>query len=164
MTEPTTAPIAPSVSQKTDKLKTAPLTERGEPIASLHDSPVAISGHPAKDKAVTGTTRQASLPDQGGPPIVEAIPDYAVNPKPVYPKLAIRRNYQGTVILLVEVLADGSTNEVEVIESSGYSVLDRSAVRSVRKWRFKPGTRYGKPTAMKVKVPVVFRLKGQEAG
>jgi protein TonB len=164
VTESAADPIAPPVSPKTDKRTTAPLAERGEPITSFHDSPVTIPGPPAKEKVATGTTRQASLRDDGGPPIVEAVPDYAFNPKPVYPKLAIRRNYQGTVILLVEVLADGSTNDVEVFESSGYSVLDRSAVRTVRKWRFKPGTRYGEPTSMKVKVPVVFRLKGQRPG
>ena len=164
-TETTTAPVVPSVSQKAEKLKTAvPLTERGEQIASLHDSPVAMPGPPAKDKTGVRTIRQASLADQGGAPIVEAVPDYAVNPKPVYPKLAIRRNYHGTVMLLVEVLADGSVRDVEVFESSGYSILDRSALRAVQKWQFKPGTKYGKPVTMKVRVPVVFRLKGQRAG
>jgi protein TonB len=163
-TETTTAPVVPSVSQKADKLKTAPLSERGEQIASLRDSPLAIPGPQAMDKAGVGTTRQASLADQGGAPIVEAVPDYAVNPKPVYPKLAIRRNYHGTVMLLVEVLADGSVRGVEVFESSGYSILDRSALRAVQKWQFKPGTKYGKPVTMKVKVPVVFRLKSQGAG
>ena len=160
-TETMRTPVEPAVSQKVDKLEDAPVTERGEQIPSLRDSPVTTPGRPARDKAAFET---ASLADEGGAPIVEAVPDYAVNPKPIYPKLAIRRNYQGTVTLMVEVLADGSVRDVEVFESSGYSILDRSALRAVQKWRFKPGTKHGTPVTMKVRVPVVFRLKGQGTG
>lgn len=163
-TETTRAPVEPFVSQKADELKDAPVADRGEQIPSLHDSPATAPGRPARDKAAFETTLQASLPDEGGAPIVEAVPDYAVNPKPLYPKLAIRRNYQGTVTLMVEVLADGSVRGVEVFESSGYAILDRSALRAVQKWRFKPGTKHGTPVTTKVRVPVVFRLKGQAAG
>jgi protein TonB len=99
-----------------------------------------------------------------GADLREAVPDYAVNPEPVYPRLAIRRNYEGTVLLMVEVLSDGSVREVRVLESSGHAILDRSALNAVQKWRFKPGTRGGKPVIMNVKVPVVFRLTGEEKG
>lgn len=163
-TEPTMASVALPVRQTIDRPRPMPSEGRGGQLASLRDSPVTLPGPTVKDKEEGGPTGEASLPVQGDPPIIEAVPDYAVNPKPVYPKLAIRRNYQGTVILLVEVLGDGSVKEVEIFESSGYSVLDRSAQRAVRRWRFKPGTRYGEPAAMEVKVPVVFRLKGQGAG
>jgi protein TonB len=59
---------------------------------------------------------------------------------------------------MVEVLSDGSVRNVRVLESSGHAVLDRSALKAVQKWRFRPGTRGGKPVTMNVKVPVVFRL------
>lgn len=106
----------------------------------------------------SGIRQEAYVPGRESPQIIEATPDYAINPKPVYPRLAIRRNYEGTVTLLVEVLGDGSVREIEIFESSGHKMLDRSALKAVRKWRFKPGTKGGKPVTMKVKVPVVFRL------
>ncbi|NIO05031.1 MAG: TonB family protein [Proteobacteria bacterium] len=104
---------------------------------------------------ISHETQGPSRPDDQ---IIEAVPDYAVNPKPLYPKLAVLRGQEGTVTLLVEVLLDGSVGEVEIFESSGYVILDRSALKAVQKWRFKPGTRMGKPLTMKVKVPLVFRL------
>ncbi|MBW2057254.1 MAG: energy transducer TonB [Deltaproteobacteria bacterium] len=98
-----------------------------------------------------------------GAPLVEAAPDYAVNPKPRYPSKAIQRGYEGTVTLLVEVLEDGSVREIRIVGSSGHGILDRSALRTVRKWRFIPGKRGEKTVAMKVKVPIVFRLgKGKD--
>jgi len=163
-TETTSVPLVPALTQNADKPKSTSIMERRKPITSLHDMPAGTPGPPARDKTGVGTTRHASLADREGAPIVEAVPDYAVNPKPVYPKLAIRRKYHGTVTLLVEVLEDGSVRGVEVFESSGHSILDRSALKAVQKWRFKPGTKNGRPVAMKVRVPVVFRLTDQGAG
>lgn len=127
-------------------------------IVPLKQTPGGVPHHPGVEKR-SGTERQAYAPDRGGGGVVEATPNYAVNPKPPYPRLAIRRGYEGTVTLLVEVLEDGSVREVEIFRSSGYSVLDRSALKSVRKWRFIPGRRAEKAVTMKVRVPVVFRLK-----
>lgn len=111
-----------------------------------------------KQENLSGVTQEARVPDRRSPEITEAAPDYTHNPKPVYPRLAIRRGHEGTVTLLVKVLPDGSVGGIEIFKSSGHPILDRSALKTVRKWRFRPGTRMGKPVAMKVKVPVVFRL------
>ncbi|NIQ40182.1 MAG: TonB family protein [Proteobacteria bacterium] len=115
------------------------------------------------EKKNSETPRQAST-DRGAPRIIQAVPDYAVNPKPRYPRMAVSRSQEGTVILWVEVLPDGSVGEVEIFKSSGHTILDRSALRAVRKWQFKPGTKMGRPIAMKVKVPVVFRLERKSSG
>ncbi len=111
-----------------------------------------------KQENLSGVTQEARVPDRRSLEITEAAPDYTHNPKPVYPRLAIRRGHEGTVTLLVKVLPDGSVGGIEILKSSGHPILDRSALKTVRKWRFRPGTRMGKPVAMKVKVPVVFRL------
>ncbi len=100
----------------------------------------------------------------GDAQVIEAVPDYAVNPRPFYPRRAVLRGQEGTVTLLVEVLPDGSAGEVDIFASSGHIILDRSALKAVRKWRFKPGTKMGKPLTMRVKVPVVYRLQGDSNG
>jgi protein TonB len=46
-----------------------------------------------------------------------------------------------------------------VLESSGYPILDRTALASVRKWLFEPGTEGGIKKKMWVKVPIRFDLK-----
>jgi TonB family protein len=82
----------------------------------------------------------------------------AGNPKPVYPRLAIRRGIEGEVSLSVSVSSSGQVSGVTVSKPSGFSILDRAAVDSVRQWQFTPATRDGMPTAMVIDIPVQFRL------
>jgi protein TonB len=81
------------------------------------------------------------------------------NPLPEYPYLARQRHWEGRVWLLATVSVQGLVSDLEVAESSGYAVLDKSAVQTVRRWRFLPATRAGIPVESRVKVPVEFRLQ-----
>ncbi len=88
-----------------------------------------------------------------------AQPDYGVNPKPPYPMLARRLGAQGVVLLRVYVREDGSVANVELARSSGFSMLDESATRTVREsWRFVPARIDDAPTASWVEVPIRFVL------
>lgn len=49
-----------------------------------------------------------------------------------YPEQARRRNLEGSLVLSVDVLPDGSIERVQVLRSSGYDLLDEAAVRIVR--------------------------------
>ncbi|MGB0513239.1 MAG: energy transducer TonB [Wenzhouxiangellaceae bacterium] len=49
-----------------------------------------------------------------------------------YPEQARRRNLEGSLVLSVDVLPDGSIERVQVLRSSGYELLDDAAVRIVR--------------------------------
>jgi len=49
-----------------------------------------------------------------------------------YPEEARRRKLYGSLRLLVSILPDGAVKEVEILESSGYPVLDDAAIRIVR--------------------------------
>lgn len=92
-------------------------------------------------------------------PLVEAVPLYRENPPPLYPELARRRGYEGVVLLEVLVTEEGGVGELRVARSSGHAVLDRAAEQTVRKWRFDPGRKGDLPVAMKVRIPVRFRLQ-----
>jgi TonB family protein len=85
-------------------------------------------------------------------------PNYELNPKPEYPQIAKRRGYEGLVILNVFVLESGNVGKVEIRKSSGYDVLDNSALDAVKKWVFIPGKRNGHPTSSWVVVPIRFDL------
>ena len=88
-----------------------------------------------------------------------AVPHQEGNPKPPYPALARRRGYEGTVRLEVEVLASGKVGKIWIKKSSGYEILDRSALKTVKDWRFIPA-RFGNiPVKSTVIVPVTFQLK-----
>jgi protein TonB len=64
----------------------------------------------------------------------------------------------GTVTLAVIVNADGTVRDISVTKGLGDG-LDESAVKTVKKWEFKPATdRDGNPVPVKVAVQVSFHL------
>lgn len=89
---------------------------------------------------------------------VSAYPNYKLNPKPVYPIIARKRGFEGTVLLKVQVLKDGNVGKVNLEKSSNYEILDRSAIEAINKWIFIPGKKNGLPVASWVTVPVKFQL------
>jgi protein TonB len=79
---------------------------------------------------------------------------------PVYPEQARRQGWEGRVVVRLEVLPSGVVGSVSVERSSGYPLLDETAVQAVREWRFVPAkdTASGSPIPCTTTVPLVFRL------
>jgi TonB family protein len=66
-----------------------------------------------------------------------------------YPTASIRNGEQGEVALRLRILPDGSVGNVEVLDSSGYSRLDQSAISMVRdRFKYEPGLVDGTPAEM----------------
>jgi periplasmic protein TonB len=79
------------------------------------------------------------------------------DPEPQYSERAREAKYQGTDVLSIIVLADGSVTNVQVVQPLGLG-LDEEAVKTVRTWKFKPAMRNGHPVAVRVDIEVTFRL------
>lgn len=90
--------------------------------------------------------------------LTAAAPAYDYNPKPRYPREARSRGWEGTTILRVEVHPSGEAGQIEIAQSSGYSLLDEAAREAVRSWRFIPARVGDRPVAGAVEVPIAFRL------
>ena len=88
-----------------------------------------------------------------------SVPLYRQNPAPAYPVAAIRRKYEGSVLLEVLVNREGKVDQLHLLQSSGYSVLDEAAIEAVRGWSFEPAAVGDEKVEMWVKVPVLFHLK-----
>ncbi len=88
-----------------------------------------------------------------------ARPGYAHNPKPTYPQEAREKGYEGEVILKVEVLPNGRVGQIEVRNSSGYELLDHSALAAVKQWKFIPAKKGETPVSLWVNIPVKFQLR-----
>lgn len=59
--------------------------------------------------------------------------------KPSYPAIALRYRLEGVVKARVEILEDGSIGNVQIVQSSGHSVLDNCVVQTInRYWKFIP--------------------------
>ena len=57
---------------------------------------------------------------------------------PTYPRNAIRLGREGYVLIEFDVDTDGSVLDPYVVESEPTGVFERSAIKAVRKWLFKP--------------------------
>jgi protein TonB len=90
---------------------------------------------------------------------VEAPPAEIHNPPPEYPALAVRRRWEGSVVVGFEVRPDGTCADIGIVQSSGYAVLDEAAARAVRDWRFKPAVRDGIPVSARQTIRFTFRLE-----
>lgn len=123
---------------------------------------------PADEPVVKEKTPPA--PQDVAPPsqvVLDAEPDYRAdylnNPRPPYPLVARRMGYHGKVVLNVEVLAEGKAGQVLLQESSGYEILDKAALQTVKTWRFSPARRFGQPVTLWFLVPIRFTLEGNAA-
>lgn len=61
-------------------------------------------------------------------------PKYQFNPNPQYPEEAVSQQLEGEVIVIVKVSEKGNVTDAKLEKSSGYNILDRSALVGVKKW------------------------------
>ncbi len=87
-----------------------------------------------------------------------------VPPKPVtrgsfkYPPAAKKNGVKGYVVLSVLVEADGSVNQVQVLESSPSGIFDASALQGIRNWHFEPAKYKGETVRVWAKQKIRFDL------
>jgi len=109
-----------------------------------------------------GSTAGSSQEGSTGPSgTTIAMPRYFDNKRPAYPVAARRNGYEGTIVLSAQVLTSGDVGDLRIKKSSGYEILDQSALEAVRQWRFEPGKRMGQPVTTWVEVPIRFVLTAQ---
>ena len=105
----------------------------------------------------------AAKPSHGHPAATEnvipafaakAIPVYA--PRPSYPEEARSHRIAGTGVCVVSIdPATGMVTNASMAQSTGSLLLDKSAIRTLRTWKFKPGK------VSQVSIPVEFTTEAQ---
>ena len=79
---------------------------------------------------------------------------------PVYPRTALRRGLNGRLKIEFTEATDGTTRDIEVVESSAASgVFDRSAIRAVSEWRYEPREVRGQAVAQRVYAYLDYNLE-----
>ena len=76
-----------------------------------------------------------------------------------YPRWAVRQGWEGRFDIALEILRDGSVGRTKVMRSTGYSVLDQSAEKGVKTWKFHPALKNGEPIVTCIQIPVLFQLE-----
>jgi periplasmic protein TonB len=105
--------------------------------------------------AQTTTDTGADKVHRVGEGVTPPVPIHSPNPK--YSKEARDAKYEGVCVLWLVVGTDGRPSDIRVSRTLGLG-LDEKAIEAVRKWRFKPAMKDGKPVAVKISVQVNFHL------
>ena len=143
--------------------------------AGITEMPGALSGLPAAPSTGSGVGSGAGSgtgsglgPGSGGgtgggvyrPGSGVASPVVITEVKPQYTADAMRAKIQGTVWIEAVVLPDGSVGNVQITRSLDQTFgLDQEAIKAVKRWRFRPGTRAGQPVPVLVEIELTFTLR-----
>ncbi|ANQ83759.1 putative TonB protein [Azoarcus olearius] len=151
--------------KKPAEVRPKPPKPTPQPVAEkITASPNALSAEPAPpapaQPAAPAVANPAPPAPPAPPPVVAARfdADYLNNPKPAYPPLSTRLREEGTVMLRVQVTAEGLPGQIEINRSSGFERLDSAARAAVARWRFVPARQGDRAIEAWVLVPLVFKL------
>lgn len=131
-----------------------------ESINNITPAKYDTSGAGAKEQPgnITDYSANKTAGEESNLSTVIAYPLYKENAPPVYPEIARLRGYEGIVLVFAEVLPDGRVGKIKIRKSSGYAILDQSAIQAVKPWRFEPAKKSGNPFAAWVELPIKFIL------
>lgn len=124
--------------------KYAPLIESGKAAPARIRTTLRFSP-PVPDSTAQ---EQASVPK----PTAES---WQLNP-PRYPPGLAKQGIGGTVVLIVDVAANGRPTAVKVDRAEPAGVFDAAAIEAAYKWTFQPQLKNGKPVPGRVRVPIQF--------
>jgi TonB family protein len=95
--------------------------------------------------------------DSSTPPrVTPPVPTY--QPQPPYTPQARQAKIGGTVVLMIKIDEQGNVTEASETSKPLGEGLDEKAIEAVKKWKFKPATRYGVPVTVRATVEFTFRL------
>lgn len=142
---PAALPAQPVVSEPSPPPPAVPLTLAAPgPLARIEPQP------PPEEDAREG--------------YVARVNDAAVRFK-IYPRAAIDNNWEGEVVVLMRIGADGRIADLRVRKSSGYEVLDRQALQMFRNAKpFVPVPRALRGSEFEVELRAIYNLKDQGSG
>jgi periplasmic protein TonB len=160
------------------KQEVAPLPDVSVPVTStLENIPGALQGLPTAQgtgggggsgTGIGGGKGSGIGPGEGGgtgggvyrPGNGVVSPVLIFDPRPNYTSDAMRAKIQGIVTMEAVVMPDGSVGAVHIVRSLDQTFgLDQEAIKTVKKWRFRPGTRQGQPVPVLVEIEMTFTLR-----
>ncbi|WP_052242006.1 energy transducer TonB [Plesiomonas shigelloides] len=166
--EPAPKKVAPKIPEEKAPKKTVKKTEKKSTDNTEQHNPVAANtGTTAANKSATtqsasgaSNTASRTAPTSAAQASGSSSePRFRVPPSaPEYPKASRMRRQEGTVLLEVKLGTQGEQLQVVLLKSSGFPLLDRSALKAVKGWQFLPQEINGKGVSHVVRIPVRFEL------
>lgn len=181
-------PLSQKLSQMLDKRGPEPPEITVEPPPDIdfetEDPPDDVEDEPEPEDMVEEATDLDSTMDmpefavgKGGSFVME-IPDFGMKGgddafggdldappqptskiQPTYPSSLLSKGISGRVLISCTIDATGKVIGTTIKSSSGHPDLDKAAINAVNRWKFKPGTKGGKPAKSVAVVPFNFEVK-----
>ena len=159
---PDSVELVISQTSQAARVKTEPQAYEAIMVAKNFPSEATVTSRlKNKEDNETKTLKKVISPNRRGA-VRETKVAYLKNPAPLYPHLAREKGWQGIVILGVLVNSNGKVEKIGVDQSSGYKVLDESALSAVRNWDFLPARVGHWSFSSWIKVPVRFILTDRD--
>jgi TonB family protein len=147
--QPTPAPTLESPLGRTARTPSSPEIK---PEYVEETTPPPRQPKRQKIAAIAAITTPQVAGSPGGTMSISSSRAATYAPKPEYPSEARTRHITGSGVCVVDVdPGSGNVTGASMAQSTGNPILDDSAVRTFRKWRFKPGT------VSRIRIPVEFR-------
>ena len=124
--------------------------------ATLHQETISTATEVTQQTAPAESIEQMAAPIDNKGVIAEAVATGTFHP--AYPRISKRRGEEGTILLSVQVLRNGSAGQVEMLQSSGFRRLDEAAVNAALQTTFTPAVRLGHPVESITRLSYTFRL------
>ena len=79
-----------------------------------------------------------------------------------YPEIARQRGWEGRVLLAMNVASDGQLQQIRITRSSGFAILDDSALQSLHQVdRIYDAVPLLNGRKLAMQIPVIYRLQGE---
>jgi len=146
--DPPKQPVTPTPLQKF-----APANNK--PVLVTPTLKLPLPGVPALDTHVgllSGINAEVGTPEENNEVVA------LLKVEPDYPRNAAIKGIEGWVKLEFTVLENGTVADVKVLESNPKRVFDRSAIRALSHWKFKPRMVNGKAVKQRAIQVIDFKL------
>jgi protein TonB len=155
---PIAPPIAPVVTPQPIKHDSValPTSQATSTVVPSETGSEFVDTSTASDDA--GPAAESIGTPVGAPAAVQL--EYLTAPPPKYPRMALQRQIEGTVMLQVLVGTDGRPLQVTISHTSGNRELDEAARNQIlNRWSFRPAMKNGQAVQAIGLVPVAFNLR-----
>lgn len=141
--------------------KPSPTEQTQQPSATSDSTSQAPSADdhatPSTPPGVTAPVRPMKVCSEKNPPPCLTPARAVFAPDPEYSEEAREAKREGTCVLWLVVGTDGKAHDIKVARTLGFG-LDEKAIEAVKRWRFQPAQKDGKPVLMQINVEVRFHL------
>ena len=140
-----------------------PGRQDGKPVAVRLSIPIVFK---LNNESKALSVQSQSLEQQDHYVVVEQMPELigglsAIQAKVRYPEIARKANVEGRVIVQLIVDENGNVRDPEILRGAGAG-LDEEAIRVISEHaEFTPGRQDGKPIAVRLSIPIVFKLNDE---